>query len=76
MKRIADFALVAIAVILLIGMYLFKDYKRFEFERGAEGIMYMLDTRTGDIWITFGYAAREGEGHDIHWVGKAVPKSK
>ena len=51
MKKIGDFALVAIAVILLVGLSLFKDYNRYEIET-EQRIVYLLDKRTGEVWVS------------------------
>lgn len=51
MKRINDFALVAIAVILLVGLFIFKDYNRYDINTEQE-IIYLLDKRTGKVWVS------------------------
>lgn len=51
MKRIGDFALVVIAVILLVGLFIFKDYNRHDI-KAAQGIIYLIDKRTGEVWVT------------------------
>jgi len=52
MKKINDFALVAITVILLVGLFFFRNYNRYELERGGDGLAYALDTRTGELWMS------------------------
>lgn len=80
MKRIGDFALVAIAVLLLIGLFLFKDYRRYELTapRAVEKVwtMYILDTRTGEVWTTYGQAGPEREHNEVYYIGKTERRSK
>jgi len=52
MRKIGDFALVAIALILFVGLFLFKDYNRYQFSQDRGFTIYLIDTRTGDVWMS------------------------
>ena len=52
MKRIGDFALVAIAITLLVGLFLFRDHERYSLIQNRGIIVYLIDKHTGEVWIS------------------------
>jgi hypothetical protein len=50
MKCLRDIALISLVVILGVGLWSFRNYRRYEVITGEHGLTYIVDTRTGHVW--------------------------
>lgn len=45
---------VVIAVILLVGFYIWSSHNRYYIMTGSEGVAYEVDRKTGESWMLYG----------------------
>ncbi len=72
MKKVSEFALLAIVLTLLIGLYLFRDYNRYSLETIGTSDAYVLDTRTGKVWLCSPGLPLLGVEKGLYYMGKPV----